>query len=300
MRHVIVFVAAGMLAGVAVEAQDPSAFRFEVQTKVPLEAKTLKGAPYSAEVVTDHAQSLADGNRIVEHSTGRVYRDKEGRVRREEDRGSGSPSISIVDPVAGVSYSLDPDTHVAWKTPAQTGFAIMKNLDAAKMVAELKTAAELMKRRSEQDGAAVGAVVELRQKEEAARKRAGETVAIEVNGGVVAFRRSTGGEQQHKEEALAPRTMEGVRVEGRRTTTTTAAGAIGNEWPITVVSEEWTSPDLQVLVLTDRKDPRNGDSSYRLLRIVREEPAATLFQVPSDYEVKETGIRRFEYQREQP
>jgi hypothetical protein len=80
---------------------------------------------------------------------------------------------------------------------------------------------------------------------------------------------------------------------------TIAAGAIGNEWPITIVSEEWTSPDLQVLVLTDRKDPRAGDSSYKLQRIVRGEPSATLFQVPSDYEVRETGIRRFEYQREE-
>ena len=90
-----------------------------------------------------------------------------------------------------------------------------------------------------------------------------------------------------------------MRVEGRRLTTTIATGAIGNEWPITIVSEEWTSPDLQVLVLTDRKDPRAGDSSYRLQRIVRGDPAATLFQIPSDYEVKETGIRRFEYQREE-
>jgi len=111
-------------------------------------------------------------------------------------------------------------------------------------------------------------------------------------------RRAPGVAEEHKMENLAARTMEGVRVEGRRTTTTIAAGAIGNEWPITSVSEEWTSPDLRVLVLTDRKDPRNGDSSYRLQRIVRGEPAATLFQVPSDYEVRETGIRRFEFQQE--
>jgi len=65
------------------------------------------------------------------------------------------------------------------------------------------------------------------------------------------------------------------------------------------VSEEWTSPDLQVLVLTDRKDPRNGDSSYKLQAIQRGDPSPSLFQVPSDYEVRETGIRRFEYQRQE-
>jgi hypothetical protein len=260
MRSVLIFLFAAQLAAVAVEGQEPQALnQFVVRTRMPLEARTLKGAPYSAEVVTDHTQTLADGNRIVEHSTGRVYRDKEGRVRREEDRASGGSSISIVDPVAGVSYSLDPERHIAWKTPMQTGVAIMNKVEAAKTAAE--------------------------------------TMAMEVNGGAVALRRSRGGEQR-KEDTLAPRTMEGVRAEGHRTTTTIVAGAIGNEWPITIVSEEWTSPELQVLVLTDRKDPRNGDSSYRLLGIVRGEPSAALFQVPPDYEVKETGIRRFEVQRE--
>jgi hypothetical protein len=293
----LIFVAAGMLAAASVQAQEPPMYSFQVKSRMALEARTPKGAPYSAEVVTDHTQSLADGNRIVEHSTGRVYRDKEGRVRREEDRASGSPSISIVDPVAGVSYSLDPDTHVAWKTPIHIGMSIMNKLDAAKMEAESKHRGGTPAVTLTDDGA-VGGVVEMRPKEAAAAKRGAETMAVEVNGGVVAFRRYAGGEQ-HKEEALAPRTIEGVRVEGRRTTTTIAAGAIGNEWPIIAVSEEWTSPDLQVLVLTDHKDPRNGDSSYRLQRIVRGEPAASLFQVPSDYEIKETGIHRFEMQREE-
>lgn len=296
MKHALTLVGV-MFAAVALHAQEPSTFKFEVQTRVPLETRTVKNAPYSAEVVTDHMQQLADGNRIVEHSSGRVYRDREGRVRREEDRPSGNPGISIIDPVAGVSYSLDPERRIAWKTPAQTGIAIMNKLDAAK-VEMAKVEAEL-KRRAEQESGAVGAVLEMRQKEEAARKRSAETMTVESGGGIVTLKRSPGGGEQHKEEGLPSRTMEGVRVEGRRMTTTIAAGAIGNEWPITIVSEEWTSPDLQVLVLTDRKDPRAGDSSYRLQRIVRGEPSATLFQVPPDYEVRETGIRRFEYQREE-
>ena len=79
---------------------------------------------------------------------------------------------------------------------------------------------------------------------------------------------------------------------GRRSTTTIKAGAIGNELPITITSEEWTSPDLSVLVMTRRNDPRMGDSSYRLTNIVRAEPDSALFQVPADYSVRETGIRR--------
>jgi hypothetical protein len=294
MKTVLALVAVGMLAAVAVEAQDTMTFNYEVQARVPLEAKTLKAAPYSAEVVTDHTQSLPDGNRIVEHTTGRVYRDKEGRVRREEDRPSGNPSISIVDPVAGVSYALDPEKRIAWKTPIQAGMMIMDKLDAVRPEAGV--------RRRTGDGPdhpVFSGAVETRHKEGGVPGHGGETMAVEATGGFVTLRRFPAGGEQHKEEALAARMLEGVRVEGVRTTRTIAAGAIGNEWPITSVSEEWTSPDLQVLVLTERKDPRNGDSSYRLQRIVRGEPAASLFQVPSDYEVKDTGIRRFEHQQEQ-
>ena len=194
--------------------------------------------------------------------------------------------------MAGVSYSLDPERRIAWKSSTQAGVAIMNKLDAAKMEAAKVDAAKFEAELKRIDAVAS----ELRKKEEARRA---ETVTVETGGGVVTMRRSALGGEQQKEEALPARTIEGVRVEGRRLTKTIAAGAIGNEWPITIVSEEWTSPDLQVLVLTDRKDPRNGDSSYKLQRIQRGDPSPSLFQVPSDYEVRETGIRRFDYQREQ-
>src|SRR5437762_10074780 len=88
-----------------------------VNLRVPVEAKVVKGAPFSAEIVTESIQTLADGNRIVQRSNTRVYRDSEGRVRREEDRGSKSPVISIIDPVSAMSYSLDPDNRIARQTP---------------------------------------------------------------------------------------------------------------------------------------------------------------------------------------
>jgi hypothetical protein len=300
MRHAFAFVFV-FCAAASVIAQEPPA-TVNVELKVPLEARTLKGAPYSAEIATDYTQVLADGNRIVQHSTGRVYRDSDGRVRREEDRASGSPGISIVDPVAGVSYSLDPESRVAWKTPGAAGVTIVKKLDAAQVEAAVKSRRTL----SGDAGAepviagAEGTIVEMKRKEEAAAKQRAETMTFETNGGVVAFRRSSGLEPRSESAvALAPRIVEGVRLEGRRTTTTIPAGAIGNDWPITISSEEWTSPELQVLVVTDRKDPRNGDSTYRLTHIVRDEPDPSLFQVPSDYTIKETRVRRLEMHPEQ-
>jgi hypothetical protein len=86
--------------------------------------------------------------------------------------------------------------------------------------------------------------------------------------------------------------IEGVNVDGRKTTTTIPPGKVGNEQQLTITSEEWRSPELGILVLTRHSDPRTGDSSYRLTNIIRAEPDRSLFIVPPDYTVKETGIRR--------
>jgi hypothetical protein len=272
MKNEFVFVVVLLSAAVAHAGQEPKV-TFEMRSRVPLESKAVKDAPYSADVVTDHTQTLADGNRIVEHSTARVFRDKDGRVRREEDHGSGGLSVSIVDPVAGVSYSLDPDQRIAWKTPTPD---IMMRLNE-KVLAEVQA-------RKVPDGQPRLPEVSLLP----------NTITVDVSAGRVEMRRSSGGAEQRSDEQLPGRNIEGVSAVGHRTTTTIPAGAIGNDLPIVVTSEEWTSPDLQALVLTERKDPRNGDSTYRLLNISRSEPDASLFQVPPDYTIKETGIRRLD------
>src|ERR1035441_8876271 len=44
----------------------------------------VKGAPFSADLVTETTQALADGNHIHQTSTSRLYRDAEGRTRRDQ------------------------------------------------------------------------------------------------------------------------------------------------------------------------------------------------------------------------
>jgi hypothetical protein len=92
-----------------------------------------------------------------------------------------------------------------------------------------------------------------------------------------------------KTEKLEARSFDGVTAEGTRTTVTIPAGDIGNEQPIQIVDEHWSSPELQITVMTRHSDPRSGETTYRLTNISRAEPAAALFQVPSDYTVKEAG-----------
>src|SRR5262245_9299215 len=77
------------------------------------DGKVVKGAPYSGQAVTEITQTLGDGNRIVNRSTASVYRDKDGRTRREPTIAAMGPfsgpmpqAIFINDPVAGVSYIL--------------------------------------------------------------------------------------------------------------------------------------------------------------------------------------------------
>ena len=68
-------------------------------------------------------------------------------------------------------------------------------------------------------------------------------------------------------------------------TTTIPAGQMGNLNPINVVTERWISKELQMAVLITRRDPRSGDTVYRLTNIVRAEPPPDLFTVPSDYRI---------------
>jgi hypothetical protein len=79
--------------------------------------------------------------------------------------------------------------------------------------------------------------------------------------------------------------MEGVLVNGVRTTRTIPTGEIGNDRPIRIVTEVWTSPDLKTIVYSKRSDPRMGEQTFKLTNLVRSEPDASLFTVPADFKI---------------
>jgi hypothetical protein len=99
--------------------------------------------------------------------------------------------------------------------------------------------------------------------------------------------------QSMRTEALGASTIEGLPAQGTRTTVIIAAGAIGNEAPIQVVTERWYSADLQMAVLTKRSDPRSGETVTRLSNVSRSEPSPALFQVPPDFKVTEHAAPHF-------
>jgi hypothetical protein len=90
-------------------------------------------------------------------------------------------------------------------------------------------------------------------------------------------------------ESLGQKSIDGVPVQGTRTTLTIPAGQIGNEKPIVITTERWYSPDLQTTVLLTRSDPRFGTTTYQLSGISRAEPPGSLFAVPSDFSITPAG-----------
>ena len=107
------------------------------------------------------------------------------------------------------------------------------------------------------------------------------------------------GKQFQNEETttdLGTQTINGVSAQGTRITRTIPAGEIGNERPIVMTTERWYSPDLQTYILTKRSDPLIGDTVMQFTNIQRQEPDASLFQVPADYKITQgppRGAMRF-------
>jgi hypothetical protein len=204
--------------------------------------KVVTGAPFSAVAVSETTQTLADGNHISRKTQTNLFRDSQGRFRKEVTlpaigplATSGGPKsfVMINDPVAQQNLILHPEEKTAEKMGKPFG----------RMKGVLKDKAASWEAKAAASG-------------------------------------------NFKKENLGTQTIAGVSAQGTRYTRIIPAGQIGNEKPVTIVSEHWYSTDLQLTVMSKRSDPRFGDTSYTLTSIQRSEPAASLFAVPSDYTVQ--------------
>lgn len=90
-------------------------------------------------------------------------------------------------------------------------------------------------------------------------------------------------------EDLGSQNVNGIMADGMRTTMTIPKGKIGNSREIKIMTEHWTSPDLQMLVKSVNNDPRFGDTTYQLTKITQSAPDPALFQLPGDYTVTNAG-----------
>lgn len=92
--------------------------------------KVVTGAPYSGLTVTETTQTLADGTTIDRKVQANVFRDSQGRLRRETTlpaigpltaTGESKTFVVIHDPVAGTSFELHPEQKTAVQLRAHGG-----------------------------------------------------------------------------------------------------------------------------------------------------------------------------------
>ena len=263
---------------------------------VSVEDRPVTGAPYSAEAVRESVHVLADGNRIVRRSVMRAYRDGKGRTRREELGPDGQVlTIGVSDPASGTNFTFDPAGKVAHRTGVATftstagvsgGVASDKEITVS-FTPESKPHAELKAAQDADLKAKLHAEQAAAQHAGAKTHVTGEHLTVSTVGPVTwVAAGSAGASSAASKEDLGQQVIEGVTARGTRTTTVIPAGAIGNEQPITVTSEEWFSPDLKVLVMTKHADPRSGETTYRLTSIARGEPNPSLFELPAGVTIK--------------
>jgi hypothetical protein len=228
-----------------------------------MDAAPVKGAPFCATVVTEHTQSLADGNRIHTTDSSMLCRDGEGRTRREaglnllgaSPQASAPKLITITDPVAGVRYLLDTENKIAQKMP-------------------------MMPEGPEGPGPA-------HQKREVMiyQRTGGPGSDVMFNNFIVKKGGPDAPESEANKENIGDQTIEGIHTVGTRMTTTIPAGKMGNEKPITVTSERWYSPELKATIMTKHNDPWSGELKTEFKNVSNGEPDASLFAVPADYKV---------------
>lgn len=88
-------------------------------------------------------------------------------------------------------------------------------------------------------------------------------------------------------EVIGTDTIDGLPVLGTRETLTINAGAIGNSQPLVTTKDYWYSPDLEINLLTTRKDPREGTQVIHVIDLSRSEPDPTIFQIPSNFVIED-------------
>lgn len=257
-----------------------------VVSEMSFDGKLVKGAPYSAQAVTEHSQLLSDGNRINRKTAATIYRDSEGRTRRDETLPAIGPyataderqTIFISDPVAGVSYVLHPKRQIALKNQSV-------KLERSRVPAPGSVGPP-----------GAGPHIEtFEMKIQAPRGKrviGGESGAVKMEtlppgSGQMFFKK---GPDHTVSQSLGKQLVEGVEAEGTRTTVTIPAGEIGNERPIEIVEERWYSTELQTVVMSRHSDPLAGETLYKLTNINRSEPDRSLFEVPADYKIHSRDV----------
>jgi hypothetical protein len=207
--------------------------------------QSVAGRPYSAEQVTDRVQTLADGTRITQLAQ---------TTKLYRDSAGRTRIEHVFTPPPGAVMAQGP-SFIQILDPV-AGYRYM--LEPRSQTARRGTFAPMVQR---------------------------PNVVPAIKPAAPAILPAARPHPEMSRESLGTQTIEGVVAEGMRTTMTFPEGSMGNDRPITTVTETWTSPDLKAVVLSKVSDPRNGESTTKLTNIVMAEPDPALFQIPAEYSI---------------
>jgi hypothetical protein len=272
IRYISVIATVALIAPAAAHAQGggrgTAVFHLgttEIVNVEPMEnVPAIAGAPFAAEATTEFTQMLPDGNRIERRFSTTLARDGKGRTRSEQD-------VAMLGPLVVLQQGMHVSTSVRTTSTPQDAPRFTVITDPVDSVTYTLDERTKEARRSPAKAQALHFVESRKVADKLESARHGISVgSLHI-------------------ESLGTRQFEGVSAEGTRTTTTIPAGQIGNLNPISQVTERWFSKDLQMAVLITRRDPRSGETVYRLANIVRTEPPPDLFTVPSDYRIVDFG-----------
>jgi hypothetical protein len=251
-------------------------------------AAPVTGAPYSATISNETTQTLEDGSHITQRMNGDVARDSQGRTRQDAPlpaignlSATNAPHLVFIqDPVAQVSYTLD-----------------LTNKTAQKMaIPSLPSSGAMV---SGATGAETAGPVFMMQLQNGQAAASAMPPTLPPNATIMMQKAvMIDDSAQVSTEDLGSQTMQGVAVTGTRTTRTIPAGQIGNDAPISIVTEVWMSPELKTVVYSKRSDPRIGVQTFQLTNITRAEPDPSLFTVPAGFSIAD-GPRPIFYRTNQ-
>ena len=246
-------IAAGMLLGSAAVAQSS-----EPLCSMGFNYSTGYGSiyssklPYSATAKSSFEQKLSDGSYIRAYAISHQARDSSGKTKSE----LGESCHRGEDGQPELQYSVsvfDPvtKTSMSWQ---------VNSYDLTKVVSVYHQPA------TSSPKPLTTAELEARRKMQQARQL---------------------DRKEYKTEDLGIRSFAGIEAHGRRTTRTIPAGEEGNELPLSVINETWTSKELGLVMMAIVDDPRHGRTTFEIQELTQGEPDPSLFLPPSDYKIED-------------
>jgi hypothetical protein len=223
----------------------------------PLPFPALTGTPYSGQQVTDSLRTLPDGTHITETRVmQQEYRDSSGRTRLDRPLMQG--------PARAIPFNAPPGVKPPPPAPIAT---ISQIVDWA-----------------------LGNAYILDSEDKVAYHLTFQPVPVGTPATRPLLPAPTKGPygQQNITADLGTQVVEGVTVQGRRVTSTTPAGARGNDRPLVSITETWQSVEQGLLMVQKSSNDNDGTQSIRhYANFSLSVPDPNLFAPPPDYKIVE-------------